>query len=293
MLLSIFLAIVICGALVFASFLFAPLTLSLSGSFKESARHFTSYVSWFHPAVFRCDVNGRKRSFSIIVFGRFKLFSSENDETPGPVPGTRLRPEKHEKVEKPSIPSRQQKPFEHVLKDPGPHAAECAEDTRTEGPSGKKKHDDPAKGFAKEKKNVFGFMHSLPVKRARVIFSAASWRRKIFHWLIASIARFFHIVSVSRFKLYVKLGLSDPSATGQAYGFFVGAKNALAESGTVRMEILFEPVFNEEVAEADGTIEISSSLARLCLPIVLAVATFPFLHTLMVYLRLKRIKAET
>jgi hypothetical protein len=152
MLLSIFLAIVICGALVFASFLFAPLTLSLSGSFKESARHFTSYVSWFHPAVFRCDVNGRKRSFSIIVFGRFKLFSSENDETPGPVPGTRLRPEKHEKVEKPSIPSRQQKPFEHVLKDPGPHAAECAEDTRTEGPSGKKNTMTPQKVLQKKRR---------------------------------------------------------------------------------------------------------------------------------------------
>ena len=292
MLLSIFLAIVICGALVFAGFFFAPLKLSLSGTFKESARHFTSYLSWFHPAVLRCDIDGGKRSFSIIVFGRFRLFSSEDDaspyptgydETPGPVPVTgkqnkaRLRPEEQAVVEKPPVPDEAD----------GQKAAHAA------GPSDSGKSTVSGKSSAKEKKKFFGFMHSQPVQRTLVIVRDASWRRKIFRWLIASIARFFHIVSVSRFKLYVRLGLSDPSRTGQAYGFFVAAKNALADNGNSRKEILFEPVFDSEIAEADGEIEISSSLARLCLPLVLAVATFPFLHTLMVYLRVKRIKAGT
>lgn len=298
MLLSIFLAIVICGALVFTGFLFAPLKLSLSGTFTESARHFTSYLSWFHPAVLRCDIDGGKRSFSIIFFGRFRLFSSGEDETPGPVPvagkqnGARLRPEEQSVVEKPRVPDEYQKSFEH---DSNKQRAEAdgQKTAHTAGPSDPGKSTVSGKGSAKEKKKFFGFMRSKPAKRALVIFRAASWRRTIFRWLIASVVRFFHIVSVSRFKLYVKLGLSDPGQTGQAYGFFIAMKNALADTGNSRKEILFEPVFNSEVAEAEGAIEISSSLARLCLPLVLAVVTFPFLHTLMVYLRVKRIKAGT
>jgi hypothetical protein len=299
MLLSILLAIVICGTLVFAGFLLAPLKLSLSGTFTESARHFTSYLSWLHPAVLRCDIDGGKRSFSIIVLGRFRLFSSEDDETPGPVPpgtgtrnGARLRPEEQTVVEKPRVPDEYQKSFEHDSNTQRA-AAGGQKTAHAAGPSASGKSTAPGKGSAKEKKKVFGFIRSKPAKRALVIFRAASWRRKIFRWLIASIARFFHLVSVSRFRVHIRLGLDDPGRTGIAYGCYIAAKTALADNGNSRKEISFEPVFNAEIAEADGAIEISSSLARLCLPLFLAVATFPFLHTVMVYLRVKRIKAGT
>jgi hypothetical protein len=304
--LSFCFALVICIALVFAIILLSPLTLSLSGSFRESARHFTSYLSWFHPVVCRCVIDGKKRSFSIIVFGRFRLFSSHEDEEPGPVPvsgkrgGDNLRPEEKAAVEKSDKIDEKEKTFGHASNKGGFDAGKY-EDTKTAGlgNADAKENKEHGTAFAKEKKKMFGFMDSQPVQRTMVVIRAAALRRKLFHWFVASVARFFHIVSVSRFRLHVRLGLNDPSTTGQAFGFYIAAKNALAAAGNsrkarkARKEIMFEPVFDSEIAEADGTIEISTSLARLCLPVVLTIATFPFLHTLMVYWKVKRVKAET
>jgi len=284
-------------AIVFAIILFAPVKLSFSGSFKETAHRIALYLSWFHPAFLRCTIDEKKRSFSIIAFGRYRLFSTEDDETPGSIPvsgngGEDLRPEEKSVVEKSSVLDEQQKTFGHVSKEKGPEAEEY-EDAHTAGPSDKEKRTERGKGSVKEKKKIFGFMDSQRVKRVLVFLRAASWRHAILRWLRASIVRFFHVVSVSRFRLYVKLGLSDPGRTGQAFGYYIAAKNALADVGNSRKEILFEPVFNQEIAEAEGAIEISSSLARLCLPLVLAVATFPYLRTLIVYWKVKRIKAGT
>jgi hypothetical protein len=297
MLLSILIAIGACAILAFSILLFSPLRLSFAGSFTEQERGFELFFSWLHPSVLRCVLDGNKRSYSIIVLGRFRLFSSEEDQIPETASvmgtgGTERVPHDGPVMEKPAPPGKGEETHDHVSKGPTEQEKPRRKQKRESVDKDKKEKDDGDSG--REAGGLFGFLRRPRVRKVMVFLRDAWWRDKIIRWLKASIVRFFHIVSVTRFRLHVKLGLSDPCQVGRAYGYYIAVKNALMDTGTrarnSRKEISFEPVFNQEIADADGSIEISSSVARICLPVVLAVVTFPYFHTLILYFRTRRIK---
>jgi hypothetical protein len=295
MLLSILLSLFIFAAVIFAVFLFAPIRLSCSGSYSESSQHAVFFVCWFHPNVLRCDINGKTKSFSLVALGRFRLFSSEEEKVPENPPGsssssTERFPDEKPVIEKSTPAGGREETYSH--KSPQPDAgAEKSREKPKEKPVDKEKKEKPGEETGGETRRMFGFLQRPAVKRVRIFISDANWRNKIFRWLQASVVRFFHIVSVTCFRLHVKLGFSDPSDAGKAFGYYIAAKNALMDTGGRRShtEIIFEPVFDREMIEADGRLEISSSIARLCLPVVLAVLTFPVLHTLILYWKARRI----
>jgi Protein of unknown function (DUF2953) len=299
MLLSAILALCIFAALAFGVFIFAPVKISCSGSYTESEHDAAFYLSWFHPSVLRCDVNGQKRTFSIIALGRYRLFSSTQDETPKKAPdkgngGADQVPRQEPVVEKSAPFDEREKSYGHSSAGPIPRQEKPREEPRAETvdkeKAKEKKLDDES---GRRRKGVFGFLKEPAVLRVKIFLLNARWRRRILGWLRASAVRFFHIVSVSCFKIHVKLGLGDPSQTGKAFGYYIAAKYAFAGTGrNSRKEILFEPVFDREITEADGRIEISSSIARLCLPVVLAVLTFPYVHTLILLLRARKIRTD-
>jgi hypothetical protein len=296
MLLSVLCAFLIAATICFCVLIFAPVKLSCSGSYTESEHHAAFYLSWFHPSVFRCDINGQDRTYSIVAFDRFRLFSSKRDEAakkPSDKEECGADQTPHEKpvVEKSTPVDGQDKTYGHSSAGP----ALTQEEPRVEPRAGtvdkekskEKKFDDES---GSRGKGLFGFLKEPAVLRVKLFLFNEKWRHKILRWLRASVVRFFHIVSVPCFTLHVKLGLGDPSQTGKAFGYYIAAKNALAVAGrNSRKEILFEPVFDREIVEADGRIEISSSIARLCLPVVLAVLTFPYVHTLILVLRARKI----
>jgi hypothetical protein len=293
MLLSILIAIGAGAVLAFALLLCAPLRLSFAGSYTGQARGSELLLSWLHPSVLRCVFDGKKRSFSIIALGRFRVFSPEEDreQKTAPAPGTggadRL-PDDEPVMGKSTPPGGREKTHDHVSKGPPPKQEKSHQKQRRElVDKDKKEKDDAGPG-------LFGFWKRPAVRRVMVFLRDAWWRNKIIRWLRASVIRFFHIVSVTQFRLHVRLGLGDPAALGRAFGYYIAVKNALTDTGARARnsckEILFEPVFDREIAEADARIEISSSVARLCLPVVLAAVTFPYFHTLILYLRARRLK---
>lgn len=285
MLLSIVYAICLFVAAVIIIFFIAPIKLSCSGSYSESTHHAVVYFSWFHPGMLRCEINEKKHSFSIIILGRWRVFSSQEargaDQGPGPNNETaETVPQEPPIVKKPLAKGDDEKPSGHFSHGPRPVQEKPENVSQRKRDEIDKDEKEKAKGASGEKTNTpSGFLQKPTVRRVKVLLSDAAWRNKIFRWLKGSAIRFFHIASVSCFRLHVTLGLGDPCQTGRIFGYYIAAKNALTDPRGSHKEILFEPVFDREIIEADGQLELSSSIARLCLPVVLAVLTFPFLHT--------------
>ena len=121
-----------------------------------------------------------------------------------------------------------------------------------------------------------------------VFWKDSSWRAKIVRWLRRSLPRFFHLLSIRDLSLQVRLGLSDPGETGALYGYFLGASGALADQRNKNRRLVFDPVFERECLEAEGGLRISTSLFRLCIPLIFALLTFPYLHTFLLFRRARR-----
>jgi len=290
--------VVVLGALASCAFgilLLAPVHILLSGTCDETESRPVFYLSWFHPLVLRCDLGGKSQLFSTIALNRFHLFASGKDMPPqsdsssdGATPD--YSQEETPNIQKSAGPQTEERAsFGHRTPDTKQRPEETGDKPKTERID-KSPEPAPQGQGEKPKKRIFGFLDSPPLKRVLVFLRSASWRRKILRWLQSSIARFFHIVSVSQFRLSIRFGLSDPGQTGQAYGYFIAAKYALLGSANSKKEILVEPVFDQELMEVTYKIRILTSFARLCLPVILAVMTFPYIHTLALYLQVRRIK---
>jgi hypothetical protein len=288
MIFTILLAILAAFLIVFAIILLAPITVSCFGSVKESAAAGEILGWWFHPKVLRCVFDIKKKAFIVFACGRFRIFSSgtkegpekkepvaplkdlSGDEKKEPLP----KPQRQEQQERASISSGE---LPHI-----PPEAEKHEETPEE------KNRGDAEGAAEKEKPSFS-EKLIPLKKVMVFLKDSSFRAKILRWLGKTVKAIFRAISVSKVTARVKAGLLDPSLTGIAYGYFIGFKNMISTEKSSCKGILFEPVFDNEPFAAEGGIEISSSIARLCLPVVFAVLTFPYLHAYILYRRAKKI----
>jgi hypothetical protein len=292
MIFSILLAILAAFLAVSAIILLAPITVSCSGSIKEHSAAAAEILGWWlHPKVLKCVVDIKKKAASVYAFGSFRIFSSEVKESPeekGPVvPPKKLagdekkepqpEPQRQELQERASISSRE---LPHVT------AAEQPKSEKYEEPREEKRQSD-VEG-AGEKKPTFS-EKLVPLKKVLVFLKDPSFRLKIFRWLKRTIAAVFSAVSMRIAAARVKAGLFDPSLTGAAYGYFTGLQYMVSTEKSWLREIQFEPVFNDEPFSAEGRVELSSSMARLCLPVIFAVLTFPYLHAYILYRKTKKI----
>jgi hypothetical protein len=292
MIFTILLIILVVLLAVSAIILLAPITASCSGAIRESSASGEILGWWLHPKVLRCVFDVKKKAVFVFALGNFRLFSSEARENPeekGPVaPPEKLAgdekkepgpvPQRQEQQERASISSRE---LPHRTPEDLPKAE------KHEEPPEEKKHSD-AEGAAEKEKPSFS-EKLVPLKKALVFLRDSSFRAKILRWLGRTVKAIFRTISIKKVTARVKAGLFDPSLTGAAYGYFIGFKNMISTGESSRSEILFEPVFDDEPFSAEGGIEISSSIARLCLPVIFAVLTFPYLHAYILYRRTKKI----
>jgi hypothetical protein len=267
-----------------AIILLAPVTVSCSGSVNESSVSADILGWWLHPKVLRCDTDIKKKAVFVFAFGSFRIFSSEAKESPqekGPVEPpkdadgeekkeTLLEPQRQKQRESPHYPSKE---LQNVTKH---------EDTSEE-----KNHGDADDAGKKEKTSFSEKL--IPLKKVMVFLKDSSFRGKILRWLEKMVKGVLRAISMRNFTARVKAGFLEPSLTGAAYGYYIGLKNMFSTGKSSRAEILFEPVFNDELFSAEGGIEISTSIARLCLPVIFAVLTFPYLHAYILYRRAKKI----
>ena len=97
------------------------------------------------------------------------------------------------------------------------------------------------------------------------------------------------VVRFDRLMLRVRAGSSDPLAPGLTYGYFIALRNSLALHQSRKVRLEFEPVFNEgEVLQWVSAVRARATVARVLMPLLVALATFPYLSAFLVWRRMKR-----
>ncbi len=281
---------------------FSPIKFLCKARYKDDFVLSSLHFSFVHPWIFDCVFDPVADATSIILLHRFTVFSFENNpqkasaDSRPPEPEVPLQGQTREQTpasepfvtEKASVPPVDVRQSRHDAK---------PDNRKTTKPKPDKKEKPPKQTEKKEsdqtpKKGLFGFFKTPLFKRIYVFLGNELWRKKILSWMLRSALRFFKIVSFTKFKAFATFGLDDPAKTGKAFGYFLAFKNVLVDTPQNRFDVDCEPDFNREIFEAQGEIEITTSLARLFAPVVLAVLTFPYIHTLVLFLRMRKIKMD-
>jgi|GEM_PF-3403089 hypothetical protein len=270
MLLSIILSIASIFAACAAAVLVAPIVFRATGSFSRGGLNGRVSLSWVHPAVARCVVDPRAGTFEARVLG-FKLFTAAN-AAPRREPSAVVEEEKQgDKEPRGSKPAAA--PF-----------AVRVEKTPPQPPADKKELSEPSPAKPARGENV---PWKTRAKQVWVFLGNASFRGKMFGWAGRIPRSLRGTCRLGSAHAHVKAGLGDPAATGMLYGWYQGVTRALSAPRGCTARLDLEPVFTHETFEAHADIALSTSMLRLCLPIIVAVVTFPYLHAYLLYRRAK------
>jgi hypothetical protein len=285
MLLIIILALVTLFLFIAAAVFFAPLSIKCFGSIQETVVKAGGLVSWFHPMVLRGVFDTEKNKFAVFVFGKQLFLKRKAAEKP---PQAAVD-QSASAIKTGSFKIFGKRPEQHPDSTPSAHTARVDKDSAQpfsspveQGPASAKSS--PVKASGGKGKTAFSAKMK-PLKKILVFLGNASFRGKTLRWLKRVVFAFFHIALVD----FVKAGFDDPSRTGAAYGYFIGLKHMLATAPGSKLDMVYEPVFDGAPLKAEGEIRVSSSIARLCFPIVLALITFPYVHAFILFRRARKI----
>jgi hypothetical protein len=120
------------------------------------------------------------------------------------------------------------------------------------------------------------------------------YQMKILKWLKRIVIALFRIVRFDTFRIRISGNLGDPVVMGLGYGIVTSLQQALRAGKTRPYLFLYEPEFDLDAGlSGHAEIKLHTSLIRILFPLIIATATFPYLSTAILYLRLrKRIKAS-
>ncbi len=257
-----FLSIVIILLLVLlAVILAAPLSIECTGAVGGGAGRGVVRCFWLHPWILKGVLDNKDKTFRIIAFGVHRLYV-HGAQAVSP-------PQRQKKPGAGDHPAAHEEPLDEPKEAPsGPHAPAAREQKAGEKP---------------------GRPRFVQVKRLWVYLGNDSFRGKLIRWLGRTLRFLFRICSVGHIRVRVRMGFDDPAATGTAYGCYIGLRNMLADGRRPRCNIVYEPAFAGEPFEAQGEAAIETSVARLCLPVMVALGTFPYLSAFLLYRTARKI----
>lgn len=146
-----------------------------------------------------------------------------------------------------------------------------------------------------EKKNTSTSFSSKINKWKLIIQFSLNQRRiakKAMIWLGRVIGKLLRVVKIDQLTMQIKAGFEDPALTGSLHGFYTGIIHGLDINGHKHIKLDFEPVFNNrDIFEFEGAVSIKTSAARLLWPALVALFTFPYISALILWRRIKKMKA--
>jgi hypothetical protein len=125
--------------------------------------------------------------------------------------------------------------------------------------------------------------------RVRTFFLIATDYRvtaKALRWGQRTLRACFSVLRFHCFRLHAKAGTHDPAETGKLYGWYAALDRSCFSRNT-NIDVRFEPDFSGEAFECSGDIAVRSSFARVGMPLVVALMTFPYLTAYFVWRRLR------
>ena len=100
----------------------------------------------------------------------------------------------------------------------------------------------------------------------------------------------FKMIHFYRLRLYAKAGTGDPAEIGKIYGYYVALDRLIFRQHR-NVDVRFTPEFSSDMFECCGSIAVRTSFARVVLPLLTALVTFPYLPVYFVWRRLKKNKS--
>ncbi|MGA2508314.1 MAG: DUF2953 domain-containing protein [Chitinispirillaceae bacterium] len=98
----------------------------------------------------------------------------------------------------------------------------------------------------------------------------------------------FKLIRFDHCFLHAKAGAEDPAETGKIYGYYI-ALNHVFFGGRKKNDVRVEPYFTGAMFEFQGNIRLRTSIARISIPVMVALMTFPYFTVLIVWWRLKKL----
>lgn len=110
---------------------------------------------------------------------------------------------------------------------------------------------------------------------------------KILLWCGRTLRWFLCMVSFHRFRVHAKAGTGDPAETARIYGYYAALESCCL--GTNRnVDVRFSPEFSADRFECDGCIAVRTSTARVLLPLLWSLLTFPYFRAYFVWRRIRK-----
>jgi hypothetical protein len=289
----IFLIIVGSLAAIAALLLFLPIFLRIEFAVSETARSGKVRLYWGHPSVAGLTYEVGAKDFAVKIFGWHPRRSASGESAEESAAAS-------SSIEKSPFVEDEKSPFakdttEAELKSappveapPQPAAPERAVPAAAVEPK-RESADRKAPGRPPEREPEPKRAQESSWKKFKRIFTALNhrpWRKRLFRWAFRVLRSLFRLIRIDHVRLHAKAGMEDPADTGKLYGRLIGLKAGLF-SHVKRADLRLEPCFSGPLFEVNGAIGISTSLYRLLAPFGLALTTFPYYKSWVVWRRFK------
>jgi hypothetical protein len=235
-------------------------------------------VRWLHPWLVSWEYDAMRKRSKLTLFGSVRSGKRVNDA------GTETGGSAEEKRDAPL----EQAAF-NVKQDGGsavPHIEREALPGTVENLRGQP---EPATGDGKKetgwRRRIFQKAKSLfslagDFRNRRAIHIILRWCGRTFR-LLFSTACFHHL------RIHGVAGTGDPAETGNMYGFLSAVGSGiLGEGGNV--EVRFAPEFTDERFECDGSVALRTSAARVLLPLLWSLLTFPYIRAYFLWRKIRK-----
>jgi len=309
--------------------LFSPVRLTAKFAFNESRKGASLYATWLHPRIVSITYDSKKKSVRIALLGRRlggsskKKSSKDSDEPPKTpmksetggetayisTPSQSSVEEYHEEssIHRFTPPSYKETPGEEnhepdvfdsneVVQDVPPPPPSSPPPSPPEPPNASPEGDTPKapdggseNNKKKKKKKKPNIIQKIKQSEVFFLLQQKKWRKKVVKWLWRVIKSIFRIIYCHIFRLDVRAGIEDPAQVGRVYGWLNAIENTITPNSN-KVALSFSPVFLENHLEFDGRLGITTSGARLIGPVLVAVFTFPYLSSGILWWRLRKRK---
>jgi hypothetical protein len=249
---------------------FSPLILFANFTISDTGRNAKAHLLWLHPKLLRLtyDMIGKRTEVKILGWN----FSPAVEETP-----------KKRKTDSETA----ERFIEPVSR--GNHTAETLERQKTaarENGSLRSTEDleHPKLGKALN-------YRSITWRKVRTIIILLHRQRvagKMVRWCGWTLQACFKMIRFDHFRLHAKAGLDDPAETGKIFGLYI-ALNDVLFSSRKNVDVRIEPYFSGDTLEFHGSVCLRTSIARISIPVLAALMTFPYFTVLIVWWRLKKL----
>jgi hypothetical protein len=281
-------AMIIVGGVLIAALVvaFAPFTFISEFVFSGSRRSGNLHLQWIHPRIAQLTYDMGERCAVLKVLRWKRVLSGGVSEDTGPQ-GTAS--EQHTVEE-------QSRKIEPSAERPGPkeyagtsHEGSSVRDKG--GVSGNNRtKQGPGYSAPKSKKKRAGLKSGIwqKVKKTLAVLRDGRVVPKSLRWCALLLRLCLRLLKFDHLRLKAKAGVADPAETGKIYGWYTAINNTLLLRRK-NVDVRFEPCFSGEVLELEGSIGVRTSVARVGVPLVIALLTFPYLTVYFTWRRLKKV----